>query len=172
MSTSSLFIDYDLLLEVSGKLMDGHVSYGLGSKAPSLDCDPAAITKIDCSGFVRYLLYQATDNQVVLPDGSWHQREWCQGKKLAKVDYEEAGSSDGWLRIAFISPRKGHAGHVWLILEGQTLESHGKTKGPDRRPWNTRVLTAGVSACFRLAQMYTITIGPVQVVPTDAGTSL
>jgi hypothetical protein len=172
---STIHIERGYLLEIAGELMDGHVSYGLGSKAPSLHCKPSQITKIDCSGFVRYLIYQATDRRVIIHDGSVQQREWCEGHGLAKVDYSSAAKNDGWLRIAFISPRKAHKGskavpgHVWLVLNGRTLESHGKHIGPDRRPWDTPVLKQHVAACYKLAQMYELTIGPIQVLPATHG---
>jgi hypothetical protein len=158
----SVFIDSQYLLEISQKLMDGHVSYGWGSKAPSLSCDTSKIHRLDCSGFVRYLLYQASDSQLLLPDGSYIQHDWCKHSGLARVDYSSASANDGWLRIAFIPPAKHHAGHVWLILNGLTLESHGG-KGPDRRAWNSKVLKTGVRDCYKLAQTYSLTIGPVVI---------
>src|SRR5205085_264760 len=109
---------------------------------------------IDCSGFVRYLMYRATHGEVIMPDGSWIQNDWCRHNHFAKVKYATAADADGWLRIAFLPPKKGHAGHVWLILNGMTLESHGH-KGPHSRPWDTAVLKSQVTDCYQLAQTNT-----------------
>jgi len=143
-------VDMDKLLEVAKQMMDGHISYGLGSKAPSLSCDPSAIKAIDCSGFVRYIIYKATGGAVHMPDGSWVQHDWCKHQQFMTADYKtEAQQQDNWLRIAFLPKHEKHPGHVWLVLNGKTLESHGH-KGPDRRPWDTSALKK-VNACYVLA---------------------
>jgi hypothetical protein len=141
------------LLDICGKLMDGHVSYSLGAKAPSLNCDPVRITQIDCSGFVQYVLYKASNRSVHLRSGSWFQNDWC-SKNLAKVDYASALESDGWLRLGYFPGTGTRAGHIWLILDGNTLESHGG-KGPDRRAWNDNKLINNVKKCYKLAQTFT-----------------
>jgi hypothetical protein len=151
----SLSIETSSLMDISGKLMDGHIKYGFGSKA-KLNDEPQKITAIDCSGFVQYVIYQATKKQMVLPAGSWNQRVWCDNQKLSKVEYSSANEKDGWLRIAFIAPKsKTVPGHVWLILDGMTLESHGPTKGPNRRAWSEKILKSNVYACYKFAQTYT-----------------
>lgn len=144
-------IDGDRLDDLMGQLTDGHIHYSLGAKAPHLNCSPSEITAIDCSGFVRYLIYQLTG--MTIRDGSYNQHDWCIAQRLPQAEYDDdASSSDCILRIAFIVPsRQHHIGHVWLILNGMTLESHGHTKGPDRRPWSTRVLLDDVDACYELA---------------------
>jgi len=147
-----LYLLSSRLKSVRDQLLAGHISYQLGAKA-RLDALPTTIQHIDCSGFVRYLLYQASDRQLVMPDGSWKQREWCQKQRFEAVNYATAAECDGWLRIAFINPKPQRAGHVWLIRNGLTLESHGRTKGPDQRMWNTQVLQENVSYCFKLAVM-------------------
>ena len=58
------------------------VSYKWGAKAPSLDCDTSAIKRIDCSGFVRYAIARATHQQLVVPDGSVNQHDWCIEQQL------------------------------------------------------------------------------------------
>ena len=66
--------------------MAGRVRYGLGRKAPSLSADSNTITHIDCSGFVRFVLYRASSGTLALPDGSWVQQQWCEKhlRRLAK----------------------------------------------------------------------------------------
>lgn len=118
------------------------VRYKLGAKAPRIDCDPSEIKRIDCSGFVRYLIYNATGGKLVLPDGSWKQREWCRENKLHELLYYADVSyakSDNRLFICFIRPRFLRTGHVWLVIRGVTLESHSRA-GVNSRPWNTKSL--------------------------------
>lgn len=160
----SLWIDRDKLLALVGELTAGHVSYGLGSKA-SLTTEPKDVKKIDCSGFVRYLLYKATDGQVKMPDGSWHQNKWCDDNGFAKVDYAaEAGLNDSWLRLGYFPKKKGMAaGHIWFVLNGQTIESHGG-KGPNRREWDTKVLKNNVTRCYKIGLTHTYLCLPIPIV--------
>ena len=135
--------------------MDGHVSYEMNAKASPLDLDPAKIKKLDCSGFVQYVLYNATSKSAFLKSGSWYQNQWCIAQKLEKVAYSTANQSDGWLRLGYFpAPKKGQYGHIWLILDGRTLESHGG-KGPNSRAWDTNVLKNSVTACYKVAQVFT-----------------
>jgi hypothetical protein len=161
-------IDRDYLLELCAALMDGHINYHMGAKAHPLDAEPADIKALDCSGFTRYLIHKVTDGQVTMVDGSDEQNAWCKHHKLRAEKYMHvAGLSDGLLRTAFMpriykDGKLAHAGHVWLVLNGKTLESHGHT-GPDSRDWNTPVLTARVKTCYVLAHLYSITVGPITV---------
>jgi hypothetical protein len=147
-------IDSARLMSLCDQLMDGHIHYGFGAKA-ALGASPASIHAIDCSGFVRYLMYQATNGHLTMPDGSWIQQEWCDHRKLKAVTYSSTAANDPILRIAFLPPtthhHHHHAGHVWLILGGQTIESHGGA-GPSRRPWNTPILLNNVQHCYELAR--------------------
>ena len=164
----NFFVNAELLQELVSELTDGHIKYGFGKKA-SFGTEPSAIKEIDCSGFVRYLMYHATDKQVVMPDGSWIQRDWCKKKGFQKVPYSSAANNDGWMRIAFMDPKGklNGAGHVWFIYGGQTLESYG-SKGPGRRSWSTNILQKEVDYCFKFARLYSMKLGPVTV--TSAAT--
>src|SRR5918994_1928183 len=51
--------------------------------------------------------------------------------------------------------------HVWMILNGQTIESHGRTTGPNRRPWDLPKLRDNAHSCFKLAQPYSLSVMPV-----------
>lgn len=159
--SATLHLERNWLLELAGELMDGHVSYKFGSK-PLLTKEPSEVTSADCSGFVRYLLYRASDMQIKIPAGSWNQEDWCKKTGLPKVEYSTAANNDGWLRIAYLPKKNGHPRHVWLILNGRTIESRGGV-GPDRRAWDTPVLKNNAHACFKLAQMYTLELGPITV---------
>jgi hypothetical protein len=125
------------------------VKYEMGAK-PHLGSLPCAdFTTSDCSGFVRWLIYAATDGKVTMPLGSWTQRKWCQEQGFKQTCYANCGLMDSRLRIAFMDPECSEAGHVWLIINGQTIECYGG-HGAGRRPWNTNVLRKNVDYCFVL----------------------
>jgi hypothetical protein len=147
-------VDYAYFMDLVDDLMkDGHIKYHLGSKPP-LTAEPKDITKSDCSGFIRYLLFKSTSGYIDIGGGggTWWQNKWCKDQNLEVVDYSTAAAKDGTLRIAFIQGGGGHIGHVWLILSGKTIESHGSV-GADRRAWDTHVLRDGVDVCYKLAIM-------------------
>lgn len=156
----TLQLEKNVLLSLTDDLMDGHVSYKFGAK-PLLTKDPADVKEADCSGFVRYLLYHASDKRIKIPAGSWHQEEWCKNSGLESVAYSTAALNDGCLRIAFLPKKNGNPRHVWLILNGQTIESHGRTTGPNRRPWDLPKLKDNAHACFKLAQTFSLSVLPV-----------
>jgi cell wall-associated NlpC family hydrolase len=130
----------------------GH-TYGIGDETdkPALGSAPDKWVKSDCSGFVRWLLFGAFG--LKLPDGSWNQHAWCKKKALKECNYSLFGqATDSILRIAFIAPVKGRAGHVWLVCSGRTIESHWPN-GPSRRAWDTPVLIKNVAACYELGHL-------------------
>lgn len=113
------------------------VTYGLGSKVPHHGATPGVEFKaVDCSGFVRELIWHSTTPHFNFPDGSVVQHSWIQDHGFAASSIEEAKSGDGAVRIAFLrqqdSPKK--IGHVVIVHNGRTLESHGGV-GPDSRAW-------------------------------------
>ena len=148
----------------SGQVLQG-IRYRLGGKAPSLNATPSQLEKgIDCSGEVRLLLFQGTDGELKIPDGSWLQREWCE-KNLEEVPYSQAiNAKPGELYIAFITAGvkgAGKIGHVWLIAQrdgdaiAETMESYGG-HGIGSRPANTGVLMRLVHKCFRVPTTATV----------------
>lgn len=148
---ASFAIDYGAFTNLVDALMkDGHIKYSLGAK-PKMSAAPEDIKTSDCSGFVRYLLYNATNGVINCSPsgGTWWQNKWCKDNSLEVVEYATAADNDGWLRIAFIHGGKSKIGHVWLILGGKTIECHGG-KGANRRPWDTKVLKDGVDVCYKL----------------------
>lgn len=114
------------------------VTYGLGAKVPFLNAVPGRdFTKVDCSGFVREAIREATTPTLAFPDGSVVQHDWVDGQRFQKCTVNDGKLDDGMMRIAFLRPQdvSSGIGHVVLILAGKTLESHGGT-GPDSRPWD------------------------------------
>lgn len=129
-------IDFGMLALLFSKTA-GRVKYKLGAKAPSLDCDSAAIQQIDCSGFVRWILHRAAG--IDLPDGSQNQLAWARKNLRQLASYSDVHYADGddtRLFIAFLSPKPGKEWprHVWLIWKGKTLESRSKA-GVSGQPW-------------------------------------
>ena len=150
----TITVDLDALRATLRGMESAHVGYRLGAKARSLDDAPGTDPAIDCSGFVRYAIYQSTQRQaggrVVLPDGSVTQHEACRAL-FKPSDPGDVGNRDGVLRIAFLEPLYApdgslkEPGHVVLILDGSTLESHGH-RGPDSRAWGSQGWMARMSA--------------------------
>ncbi len=141
------------ILEAVFRNMAGRVEYHWGGKAPDLAADSHTIEGIDCSGFVQFALARATGGKLVLPQGSWQQREWCEAHQLYKLaqytDVRFAERDPGRLFIAFITPRGKTPGHVWLVRAGLTMESFGG-RGVGARPWNAQTLKSRACACFEL----------------------
>lgn len=121
------------------------VGYRLGAKIPPSGVPGRDFTVVDCSGFVREAVRRSTDLGDMFPDGSVVQHDWVikQGFELSSVRSGEV--SDGAVRIAFLAPTATRKiGHVVLIYNGSTIESHGGV-GPDSRPWNGQAWQAETS---------------------------
>jgi cell wall-associated NlpC family hydrolase len=134
----TLDLDVGLLLLLSERTTREGNQYRLGGKAPSLDADSSVIGRIgiDCSGFVRWILYRATDNRLVIPDGSWHQREWAESVGFKESTVLAGSATDNRVRLAYMKPlSSGGIGHIALVHNALTIESSGK-RGPGRRPWD------------------------------------
>jgi len=156
----TLPIDVRLLLSTE-KEMEG-IAYKLDGKVP-LSEPIEQIDNIDCSAFVRYVLYHATFKRTILPDGSWNQEQWCKESGLPRETYANTMLCDGAVRIAFLY---GKIRHVWLVLDGLTLESYGG-HGPGRRAWNhSHLIHAG--ACFRLTPQTKLRSNPAAELGTLA----
>lgn len=139
MSWSTLPVDPNVMAQRLRSLVAAGVKYGLGAKIHPLGKPANQVKKVDCSGCVRDLLYVSTDETVVIPDGSVNQHAWFESHGFKHTTWEYAKLKDGLVRIAFLSPKQSHSGigHVLLIYNGMTYESHGGT-GPDSREWGSR----------------------------------
>lgn len=129
----------------------GRVKYKLGAKVP-LGATVAQIVRIDCSGFVRWILAKCGVG-LVLPDGSQNQLDWARKnlRKLEKYsDVQYASGDPTRVFIAFLSPKPGASWprHVWLIRMGQTMESYG-SGGVGSRAWDHPSLK-NCKECFEL----------------------
>lgn len=112
------------------------VGYKLGAKISSDAAKPGSdFTHVDCSGFVRAAVRRSTDPKATnFPDGSVVQHDWVKASGFAASTIADGSLSDGVVRIAFLSPNDSanNIGHVALVRDGKTIESHGG-KGPDSR---------------------------------------
>ena len=115
------------------------VRYGLGAKIPSDSAMPGSgFTKVDCSGFVRAAVRRSTNPKfTAFPDGSVTQHDWIKAKGFERGTIADAKLTDGKIRIAFLAPQDvpSRIGHVVLIRNGKTVESHGGV-GPDSRAFD------------------------------------
>jgi len=112
------------------------ITYGLGKKIKPGQVPGRDFTQVDCSGFVREAVRRSTDLGGSFPDGSVVQHDWVRKKGFAADTVASGAQQDGAVRIAFLSPSATTSGigHVVLLFNGRTLESHGGV-GPDSRPW-------------------------------------
>jgi hypothetical protein len=113
------------------------VKYGLGKKISPHGAVPGTgFKKVDCSGFVRETIWRATAPHFNFPDGSVVQHDWIRDKGFERVTRTDASLQDGKIRIAFYRPQDSpsHIGHVALVHNAKTLESHGSV-GPNSRNW-------------------------------------
>lgn len=156
-------IDLKKLWAVHRALIANNVRYGLGAKAASMSSAPSNISRIDCSGEFRYLAANATDQKLIIPDGSWIQRAWFEKQGLKQVPYSECGKADpDRLFAAFMTAGVngvGRVGHVWWINNGRTLESYGG-HGVGTRDWNHGSLVRHVHKCFEYPTTVTQSAAP------------
>lgn len=147
---SQLNVKGSKIVALTVEMVAAHFAYGLGAKIVPLQLQDAAligtdesgnkVKEVDCSGFVRWVLYHATaatGEAFAIPDGSAAQHEWFESNGFKLSGNSDAGRKDDVIRIAFLTPEAGGGiGHVVLILNGFTMESHGG-HGPDRREWGS-----------------------------------
>jgi len=147
-------INRTLLRTIFAKLAQAKVKYCMGSKVSPLTADSNDVDPekgLDCSGLVQFLTARASDQAIILPEGSSGQIEWCLAHDLTRRDYASfAGRIDNVLRLNFISAERSQsargdqsARHAFFTFNGMTMESHGRDahgNGCDSRVWDTPVL--------------------------------
>ena len=161
---SSVSLDVGKLLDALRACEARGVVYGLGSKAPEHSGQkyvfdyPPTFSAIDCSGWVRWAIYHATGGVLLIPDGSANQNDWAgqqgfkhYGPSAAHTAYQSVGGNkDNYLRACFCRASPSEPiGHVWLLWNAFSLESHGGV-GPSSRAWDTPVLSRIVSDVYVL----------------------
>lgn len=173
------------LASVLDELLNATIRYemrGNVGKVRPLSKSVSQISQLDCSGFVEYVIYQGTSDNVNLPSGSWNQKDKiASDASHVTADYPtEAELRDDVVRIGFRRtiiakdddgkivrtasgrPKKAQVGHVWLVINGRTYESTsrgGRSKGPKSLKWDARTSDAdffyklGPAPGFGLAQL-------------------
>jgi len=128
-----------------------NVRYEIGTprSKPALHSRPGDFSYADCSGLFRWLIYYITHGLVKPPDGSWYQRKWCKEQGFKSTSYDMLALHDHRLRVGFIPPSPGQVGHVFLCINGRTIESYGG-HGFGRREWDTPVLKRKTKEVFVL----------------------
>jgi hypothetical protein len=112
------------------------VKYGFGKKVSPHGAAPGTgFTRVDCSGFVRETIWRAAAH-FNFPDGSVVQHDWIRDKGYERGTRADASLTDGKVRIVFLRPQDAPSGvgHVALVHNAKTLESHGSV-GPNSRDW-------------------------------------
>ena len=143
-------VDIPSLLHLMALCVAAGIRYLMGGKARDITAVPLDVSRIDCSGFARWLLYHATHGALLLPDGSCNE-----GDALAKFGFKPSNPAncallDGHVRVCVHeADDKDGTGHIWLVLNGVTLESHGGV-GVSSRAWNV-MLSSG----YRLNELAT-----------------
>jgi len=134
----------ELNVDVAHQFLQGcmtsnpRVQYGLGAKVSPHGATPGSgFKRVDCSGFVRETIWRATTPHFNFPDGSVVQHDFIRDKGYEKSTRADAMLQDGKVRIVFLRPQDAPSkiGHVALVHNGKTLESHGSF-GPNAREWN------------------------------------
>lgn len=147
----TLNVKADKLIALTEEMISAGFDYGLGAKIVPLSLQDGGLIgtteigahakEVDCSGFVRWVIYHATaatGEAFTIPDGSANQHQWFEQQGFKSSTHDSALAKDGVIRIGFLSPEDGGGvGHVALVLDGLTMESHGG-KGPDRRVWGSQ----------------------------------
>jgi hypothetical protein len=106
---------------------------------------------VDCSGFMRWLVYHGSDGKLSLVDGSVNQHSQIQQLGFPVREYSEAlYSRTGAIYICFFRPTQYLAGHVWLLSDGMTMESH-YGKGISTRSGRILALMGRKVYCYRLS---------------------
>lgn len=168
-------IDLDIMYQDFAQLERLGARYNYGGKARTdlHHCSLNAITpemlvadgSVDCSGYSRWAIARATNNLLIIPDGSQNQREWAEAPetglhKVAKYSDAATYMTATRLFICFIKPFAngcGSVGHVWFLshfnfgnqTKAGSLECHGGG-GCISRPWDYPTLAREVYSCYEL----------------------
>ena len=125
-------------------------SYLLGGKISPLSMqadDPNWPGQVDCSGFVRWLLYHALGQPADfdVPDGSANQHQWMIDAGFKPSQWQDGLGSDGYIRVGVLAPEDTSEGigHIWMTYDGNTIESHGGVGPSSRVLADTPILHAG-----------------------------
>ena len=158
---SAIDFDFDRFAQFKGYCEDnfdyqmGGKCSNLGTFPPTYELNGAPCDGCDCSGFVRSLLYYATEGGLLIPDGTWAEDPWFGPQGFKRTSYVNCAVNDNLVRVAIHRPggRGGDpTGHIWLCVHQHTVESYGGN-GPGERPWALPLLVDLVDDCFVLGPL-------------------
>jgi cell wall-associated NlpC family hydrolase len=126
------------------------VSYRLGAKFDDITAEHPIAHHVDCSGYIRWLVFHGSGGVLHLPDGSVNQHAFIQQQMFSARDYSKvlSNTSDA-VYICFLRPTERKAGHVWLLRNGQTMESRSGKGISTRRGVLLKLLFRPIY-CYRL----------------------
>jgi hypothetical protein len=127
------------------------VRYRFGAKFDSIEDEHPIGRSVDCSGYIRWLVYHGSNKALKLPDGSYVQHTFIQQQGFPIREYRAALLNEtGAVYICFLRPAGRLAGHVWLLRNGRTMESH-YGKGINSRSGTVLSLMGRKVYCYRLS---------------------
>ena len=146
----TITVDIPYLKALMAQCVAAGVRYLMGGKARDVKAVPLDTHEIDCSGFMRWLLYHATHGALLLPDGSFMEGQALALDGFKPSDPANCANTDNRVRVCIhVADDKDRTGHIWLCLNGVTYESHGGV-GVSSRAWNV-MLSSG----YRLNELAT-----------------
>ncbi len=137
-------IDWERFKKFKGECYAAHVPYLWNGKDRHCGSGTVDFPGLDCSGFARTLLMFAGGGPEEgafrhLPDGSYTQGEWFRRQGFKQTTPGASALHDGRLRVnVHHADDKDETGHIWLAVNGHTVESFGG-HGPGERAWNYRL---------------------------------
>lgn len=143
---ASTDVQASTVMQLTKNLIAAKVKYGFGYKAKSLDQDShdfwgvkdgKLARKVDCSGYVRYVMAK---NGILIPDGSWGENDWAVQTGLKECSLADVGNKDGRLRLGYLPPSQAsdNIGHIFFVLNGCLIESHGSVGVDVSRKWGSK----------------------------------
>ncbi len=127
------------------------VRYKFGAKFDSISVEHPMGRRVDCSGYIRWLVLHGSNGELLLPDGSVNQHAFILQQGFPMREYSKALlNASGAVYINFFRPTKILAGHVWLLHNGKTMESHFG-KGINSRSGQLLARMGRKVYCYRLS---------------------
>jgi hypothetical protein len=149
MSTHRL-ISLPVIHHVLTFVLANRAGYKWGAKIEPLTNHTPTGVAVDCSGFTRWAIYQASGGKVIIPDGSTGQREWCETMGFEKVPYSQAiNDKTNAIYMCFAWKVRPGERHVWLVRLQRSWESWSK-HGPGVRSAKTLWHRLNCRACYRI----------------------
>ncbi len=127
------------------------VKYRFGAKFQSVAAEHPLGRYVDCSGYIRWLVLHGSNGELLLPDGSVNQHARILQDGFPIRDYSKTLlNRTGAVYICFLRPTSRLAGHVWLLRNGATMESHWG-KGINSRNGKLLSYLGRQVYCYRLS---------------------